>query len=268
MKKTTQVPIEAPKPPLTRVTRMLRRFQPWLRSHTGRVATFAEIESWTGIPENTVRGWFANLGNPTAEFLLGLLERSPEVARSVVLDEFCRVWPSLEHPQLSGDRTIISRLTTILSQPRGFTYVQGGNDEKRTLFITALGHSFLAHTKPPRRVLGLDVHAPDWFVPVPGVVYLDNTFAREEIGRALQAIWPQLRNAEAPLVIFNGMWSVLPELEEKMRALGAHCHVLVAGESNTEAKQLAGHSPSRTSVITLSVKEPKFQELDREIRTL
>jgi hypothetical protein len=268
MKKTTKGPLENPKPQLTRVTRMLRHIQPWLRSQRGRVATFAEIGSWTGVPENTVRGWFANQGNPTAEFLLRLLERSPESLQSGIMDEFCRVWPSLEHPRLSGDRTIVSRLTTLLSQPRGFTYVQGGNDEMRTFLITALGHSFLALTQPPQRVMGLDVHAPDWFVPVPGVVYLENAFERDELGRAFQLVWSQLRNGATPLVIFNGLWSVLPELQEKIRVLADRCHLMVADESKIEAKQLVGHQPIRTNVIAVSSKEPKLRGIAIEISTL
>ena len=232
------------------------------------MATFAEIEKWTDVPENTARGWFADQGNPTAEFLLGLLERVPEGARPGILDEFCRVYPTLQHPRLSGDRTILSRLTTLLAQPRGFTYLQGGNDEARTFVATALGHSFLSLTQPPRRVLGVDVHACDWFIPVPGVVYLENLFQPEELRRAVQQAWPQTRGEEAALVIMNGLWSAIPEVQEKAWGLAGHAHVLVADERNFESKPLIGRSPARITLLTVGSVAPQPKNIILDIRVL
>src|SRR5690242_9935396 len=141
MKNSKQIHAENPNPQISRVVRMLRRIQPWLQSQRARVATFAEIEKWTKVPENTIRGWFAGQGNPSAEFLVALLERTPEKARLNILGELCRVYPTLDHARLAGDRTVLSRLTTLLGQPRGLSFIQGGNDEMRTFVITALGHS-------------------------------------------------------------------------------------------------------------------------------
>jgi hypothetical protein len=266
MNKTTQVSPEYPKPQLKRVSRMLRSIQPWLQGQRARVATFAEIEKWTGVPENTVRGWFAGHGNPAAEFLISLLERIPPDVQKGILDEFCRVYPTLQHPRLSSDRTVLSRLTTLLSQPRGFTYIQGGSDEARTFLITALGHSFLALTQPPRRALGVDVHAFDWFVPVPGVGYLENLLQPDELRRAVQSAWPQLRNGDSPLVIINGLWSAIPEFQDKIRALVDRCHVLVADERKFEASEQSGHLSVRTTLITVGSVLPPSKSISLEIQ--
>jgi hypothetical protein len=266
MKKTQQASAASLSPPITRVARMLRRIQPWLQSQRSRVATFAEIEKWTEVPENTVRGWFANEGNPTAEFLLRLLERTPNNVQAGILDEFCRVYPILEHPRFSIDRTILSRLATLLSQSRGLTFIQGADDEARTFFITALGHSFFALGQAPRRVQGLDVHACDWFVPVPGVVYLENAFQPEELRRAVQSAWPQVRNDDSSLLIFNGLWSAIPEVQTKIRALADRYHVVVADACKFEANQQSGHGAARTTLITLGSGLPQPKGISLEIQ--
>ena len=232
------------------------------------MATFAEIEKWTNVPENTIRGWFAGQGNPSAEFLVALLERTPEKARLHILGEFSRVYPTLDHARLASDRTVLSRLTTLLGQPRGLSFIQGGNDEMRTFVITALGHSHGMLTLPPKRVLGLDVHAADWFVPVPGVAYLDNLLRSDDLRRALQTAWPQLRTGETPLVIFNGLWSALHDSQPKIRALAERCHVLVADELKIQINQAGGSWPIRTTLITVDSTMPDSKSIALDIRAL
>jgi hypothetical protein len=217
MKKTPQTQLSDSKPQSTRITLMLRQIQASVPGAGGKSPTYREMAEWTGIPEGTLRDWFNDSGQPTAECLLRLLERMPEGVRLRILDEFTRQWPTLEHSRLAGDRTLISRLKTILGQPKGFTYIQGDNDERRTFLIAALGHSFLNLTQPPRRVLGLDVHAADWFVPVPGVDYLGNIFEPDRLRREAQRAWPQIRHGENSLVLLNGVWGALLEFHGQNR---------------------------------------------------
>ena len=268
MSTSKRVPASHPNPQVTRSARMLRRIQPWLQSQRSRVATFAEMEKWTGVPENTIRGWFAGQGNPAAEFVVALLERTPAKVRSEIIDEFCRDYPTLDHPRLSGDRAILSRLKTLIGQPRGFTFIQAQNEEVRTFLISALAHSFWTLVMPPRRVLGLDVHAADWFVPVPGVNYLNNILPPDELRRAARPVWPSVRNGETPLVIFNGLWSALPELQEKICAFAERCHVLVTDESRFDVERRAGRFPARMTLIAVGPSEIQSKELSLEIRAL
>lgn len=268
MSTSKRVPMGHPNPQLARVTRMLRRIQPWLQSQRARMATFGEMETWTGVPENTIRGWFASQGNPTAEFMVGLLERAPANVRLEIMDEFCRDYPSLDHPRLSSDRAILSRLATLIRQPRGFTFIQGHNEEARTFVVSALGHSYWTMLQPPRRVLGLDVHAADWFVPVPGVGYLNNILPADELRRAVQPVWPSLRNGEAPLIIFNGLWSGVPEFQEKICAFAERGNVLVADEPRFEMDRRAGRFPVRMTLITVGASAPQSTDLSLEIRAM
>jgi len=131
-----------------------------------------------------------------------------------------------------------------------------------------LGHSHGMLTLPPKRVLGLDAHAADWFVPVPGVVYLDNLLRSDDLRRALQTAWPQLRNEETPLVLFNGLWSALPDSQSKIRALAERCHVLVADELNIQLNRVGGGWPIRTTLITVDSKMPDSKSIALEIRAL
>ena len=259
---------EAPKLQLNRIAQMLRRIQPWLQSQRSRVATLAEMEGWARIPERTIRDWFAGGGNPTAEFLLMLLERMPNQARNELLDEFCRVYPNLDHPWLSWDRAIVSRLNTLLVQPRGFSYLQGGSEELRIFVSSALGHSFWRLVGAPRRVVGVDVHASDWFVPVPGMVYLDNILQREDLRDAVKSAWPHLRNGESPLAIFNGLWSTLPDFHAKIRGMAERCHVLVADASPTEVEHTARRLPIRHNVISILPSDSQTKRIGLEVRTL
>jgi len=231
------------------------------------MASFGEIHQWTGIPENTIRGWFAGEGNPTAEFLLALLERVPEDAQMHLLVEFRRLYPTLADARLAGDRTVVSRLMTLLGQSRGFTYIEGGSEEERTFLITALSHSFSMLRWPSDRVLGMDVHACDWFVPVSGVVYLHNLLQRDELLRAAQTAWPSLRTGETPLVMFNGLWSILPEFQEKIRELSGHCHVLVADQASIGVPQpvVRLRLPNKATVITICA-APLSSSMRIEIR--
>ena len=112
------------------------------------------------------------------------------------------------------------------------------------------------------------MHAPDWFVPVPGVVYLNNLLQRDELLRAVRGAWPSLENGQAPLVVFNGLWSAIPELQEKIRELTHRCHVLVADQSLVDFNQPARRLPPRTNVISLSAAVSQSQSLVIEIRAL
>src|SRR5690348_16625098 len=114
-------------PNLSRVTRMLRRAQASLQGATGGAPSYKELEEWTGVAEETVRDWFNNKGRPTAEFIIQCLERLSQSTRHGILDQVCRVFPTLEGSRLKCDQTIISLVKTILRQPRGLTIIQGGN---------------------------------------------------------------------------------------------------------------------------------------------
>lgn len=215
---------------ISRVTGILRRAQALLHGGQGRSPTFFELQQWTGVAEGTIKDWFAGRGRPTAEFLVQLLERTSEASRHEVLDCAYRVCPTLDHPRLNRDRTAVSLLNTIVRRPKGLIFIQGGNDEHKTFLATAMGHSFLRLTARPHVIAGIDIHEPDWFVPVPGVVYLHNIFGHDQLREAVHAHWPRLRPNQNQLILLNGIWPVAAEFQPEIRNLtGSGCVVLTNG---------------------------------------
>lgn len=245
----------------SRVTRMLRRAQNSLHSAGGDSPTYSELALWMDVAEGTVKYWLAGKGKPTAEFLIKLLERIPEAARHQILDEGCRVWPTLEHQRLRADATVLSRLKSILGQAQGLVFIQGGSDETRTFLVAALGHSFLALTQRPHQVLGLDAHEPDWFVPVPGVTYLGNTFSPALLAQTVREHWPQAKSGRAQLFLLNAIWPAVPECQKPISALTDIGMVVVAANGPIKPSLVKKLARGPLHILTLA----KHPESDRSI---
>jgi hypothetical protein len=214
--------------------------------------SYIEMEEWTGVAEGTVKDWFSNKGRPTSEFLLQLLDRVPGEIRNQILAATYKTWPTLAHPRLKCDQTIVSQLKTIISQGGGFTFIQGGSDEARTFLLTALGNAFLAVTERPRSVAGFDVHAPDWFVPVPGLKYLHNLFHPALLREAIRQGWPQVASGKVQLICLNGIWTVMPDMQKEILALAARFPVVVADASIIEASRLRKNVAAPANLVTVA----------------
>lgn len=216
-----------PEQKINRITLLLRRLHSLLQDRNGRSPTYLELEEWTGVAEGTLRDWFANIGRPKAEFLLQLLERVPHDARNRLVNSVCRVWPTLEDPRFAFDQTVRSRLNTIIGQSGALVLIDGGTDEGRTLLSIALANAYLTQTERPRRVRGVDVHEPDWFVPVAGVAYLHNQFHTGALDEAVTQLWPSFSTGKC-LVLLNEIWSRLPAFRAKIVELARKHPVVVA----------------------------------------
>lgn len=236
-----------------RVTRLLQQAQDSLHSTLGTSPTNAEWAEWTGVSERTVQDWYNDKGRPTAEFVLQLLERINEKHRHDIVDSVCRVYPTLEHPRLKCDRTIISRLKTIACQPRGLVFIQGGNDESRTFLLSAIGYTFLSLTARPHRLVGLDAHEPDWFVPLPGVHYLGNLFHPAKLLQAARDNWPKLQVPETHLVVLNATGVLMADFQRQIRALTARCSVVVAEAAPVKPSLVKKVSHGPVHIVSVSM---------------
>jgi hypothetical protein len=237
---------------LTRVTRLLRCAQDSLHSALGTSPTYPELEEWTNVAEGTIKYWFNNNGRPTAEFALQLLERMPERQRHALLDSACRVLPSLEHPHLGCDHTIVSRLKTMIVQPHGLVFIQGGTDESRTFLATAMGHAFLSLTTKPHRVVGLDAHEPDWFVPLPGVRYFRNLFQPAQRLKAAKENWPKLQGRSPQLVVLNAMGVAFADFRRQIKGITTGCPVVIAEAAQIKPSLLKRATHGPLHIITIS----------------
>ena len=169
------------------------------------------------------------------------------------MSKVCRCLPSLEDERLAWSESQVATLQQVLSQKSGFTILQG--PENATGFLlTALGHSCCRLSRKPRAVLGLDIRRPDRFVPVPGLVYLDQPSSPERLRQLAQKSWAAVRQARGRLLLLNGIWHALPELRVEIQRFSKVCHVVVADHALTIVPgviQAEGEGPK----LVIAVKE-------------
>jgi len=123
----------------------------------------------------------------------------------------------------------VSRLRCLLRQGNGLTFIQEGTDDTRTFVIVAFGMSFLQLNPKEGSVKGVDVHAPDWFVPVQGVAYLSHPASEAKLREEAARRWSKPNHAT--LLVLNGLWSLMPERQREILARAETHHVVVADET-------------------------------------
>jgi hypothetical protein len=185
-------------------------------------------ERITGRPANTIASWSAGGAAYQIEVLLASLERLPAEERHRLIDAACREFPTLRHPKLAHDFVACSRLATLLRQVSGVTFIQGGPEHMRTFLLNALGHSAASMGFKDGSVMGMDIHRPDEFVPVFGVVYLDNVLRSEVIEREFNRLWPKILERASRLVLLNEVWRRVPAQQREILDLARKSHVVIA----------------------------------------
>lgn len=213
--------------------------------------TFARI---MGSSESTANYWFDGSKQSHAVALFSLLEHLNLEERHRAVDKLCRQLPRLDHPWLRHHIDRVGELTNLLHQDTGFTLIVGGDARQRTFLLTAFGHTFCRVDPRHRSPVGLDVHEPSWFVPVETLSYLRNSHQPAKTREAIRQIWPSLRASEIPLLLLNGIWSLVPELQKEIVALACHRHVIVAEEkvpSIPQSALVAGQPAHLLKVSTL-----------------
>jgi hypothetical protein len=238
----------------------MRAIKSELEALQGRPIFYEELAHYAGQAVSSVFDKLQKSNQPQIEALFGWIERLPESTRNQLINEACRCYPTLESPRLRYDSVQLSHLKTLLRQTSGFTIIQGGSDGLRTFVVTALGHSWRIHNPERLVVWGIDVHEPDWFVPVEGVVSLHNLLDPTSIRECVHRHWPTLTATAGQLVILNGIWSGVQGLEEQIVELGARSHVLVADDSRFKLESLARRAQAPTHILSIS------EEKDNRIR--
>ena len=114
----------------------------------------------------------------------------------------------MESARLNHDPAVLSQLSTILRQQNGLVLVQEGSRSTRTFLTTALGHAW-EKLHLGSAVRGIDAHAPDWFVPLDDVIYLQNLLEPKRLRAAVQAHWPKLLETRHGCIILNGVWAAM-----------------------------------------------------------
>lgn len=194
-----------------------------------RDITQDEISRVLGVSPGTFVNWTTRTAVLNQlEAALRLLERLPESARSDLLNRVLRKHPALNSPELAHEETQVSRLRMLTQERSGLTFIQGGSDSTRTFIFSAIGHS--VHQNEPNRgvVSGLDVHRPDWFVPVMGIAYLTRWSDTASLKQAVDLAWPKQK--PLPWLLLNGVWSLLSAERHRQLVAWAHNHHIVVAD--------------------------------------
>lgn len=199
---------------------------------------------------------------PQVEALLAWLERLPEVTRSRLINAACRCYPTLDCPRINHDSAQVSRLKMILHQASGITVVLGGNDGLRTYLVTALGHTCSMLEPERRRVCGIDVHEPDWFVPVDDVIYLRNLLDLGRLRECVERTWPIISGFKSRMTILNGIWSSVTDVDAKINQLAFRRHLLIADETGIKPEDLTCRNVVPIHILTV------IEEKENRIRVI
>jgi hypothetical protein len=217
----------------------------------GKEQTFSDLARLTGHPRTTVQHWFQTYTHPHLLFLLSLFEQLPQRRRAELIAEFCRELPLLDHPRLTHDPLAVGVLENIIQDKKGVSLIRGGSEYQRTFVVTALGHSAIRSNKEIS-IAGLDIHEPKRFVPVHGVTYFRQPLSLSKLQSAAATAWNGISTSNAQLMIFNGVWSTLPELRTSIALMGEDRHVIIADDVVGVPAEFLGNLQAKVNVITLS----------------
>jgi hypothetical protein len=219
------------------VVRALKQALDRVECAPGHTLEQRQFGNLLGVPKSTIHDWFhSKLPGPIHNFLC-VFERLPETDRILLLREFCRPCPRLDHPRLAHDTETLNRLKTLLNQRTGLTIVVGPS-EPRTFLVTAMGH-FITRVESTTRACGLDAHKPDTFVPVAGVLYCHRPPTFEQAQELVAHIMEDVEGSDAEWIIFNGVCTALLQYRSTIRRLAASRQVIVAGDSVPVLKEIA-----------------------------
>jgi hypothetical protein len=229
----------------TRVLHLMRGIKAELDRQHGGPVPFEGLAKYAGESPSTAFDRLHRTRQQQIEGLLCLLERIPEHARHRLINQSLRCLPSLNDPKLNHDPTVVSCLRGMLQQTTGLTIIHGATPGIRTYFCAALGH------EQRGTVRGIDIHQPDWFVPVEGVTYVANERSHGVLSSLCLQNWNGLTRNRAALYVFNGTWLTVPGITDRILELTHESHCLVADEFPASYK-LPTDTPRPVHILTLA----------------
>jgi transcriptional regulator with XRE-family HTH domain len=231
----------------------------------GRGISQNELAEYLGISPATLVNWFSCSTRLTqVEAALRILERLPISLRNELLAKVLRVFPTIESPAFAHLPTVVSRLRSLLEQRAGLAVIRG-SDSLRTLLFTALGHSICEASPRHNSVQGIDIHTPDWFVPVPGISYVTRPVKGSQ-RHDLNSIRP--RQMHAGVLMLNGVVSLMPEWQGRAFSLLNTQHVIIADEVDWKKELQKMGAKSNAPIHILDIDETDSGRISITIRSV
>jgi hypothetical protein len=247
---------------------LFKRMRAALTETFGAEPSFEDLGKLTTMPRSTTQSWFQIYDHPQIRFFLCLLEHLPQSKRMELLGEFCRDLQTLRHPRLAHDPIAVTTLENLLLEKQGYTLIRGGTSAQRLFLLNAMGHSFHRTNQPGINVAGLDVHEPKKFVPVPGVIYFKEPLAPAKLRDLVMQVWPEVCSSEARLLLFDGIWSAVPSLQNEISKLAVRKHVIVSEATGPDPKTLIFRDKFETRVVEVSHSKESPSWLQLHVATI
>jgi len=215
----------------------------------GQPIGLKELGEMMGSPKSTTYYWYAVYRHPHVLALMALIERLSPAERCSFLKTHCRAYPTLSHPRLAQAQ---SKLKRLLEQKAGMTILTGGMDRERTFVLTALGNSWGGIGGARRSPAGIDIHRPIEFVPVTSVRYIDESLDRSRVRELVLSVWPRIMTAAAPVLLFNRVWSQVPDVRRDLLRRADLKHVILAEDVVPSLAVLRKYITTPIQVLTVS----------------
>ena len=187
---------------------------------------FRRLGEVLGEKGRTAFYWFEEYHQRPLLGVFCCLERLTGPARHALIDRYCRIFPTLEHPGLAHSPSKVRKLQGLLQKTHGLSVVTG-TEWSRCYLIHAMGHSYRRSCSKGHPLAGIDLHRPTRFVPLEECIYFDGSAGLDHVRPAAIKVWPKVLTSSARLIILNGVWAI-QELRADILKLAARTHVLLA----------------------------------------
>jgi len=221
-----------------------------------------------GRSVSTAFTWCEFFRHPHVLGLLSLLERFSPAERGVFLDQYLRATPTLEHASLACSPAKIAQLHGILGKGAGMSFIIGATDKVRTLFLNALGHHYCKSCETQQLPAGIDLHRPADFVPLESLLYIDELMDPEELRQCVVAHLPRVLAKRSALLLFNRVWSAVPEARPHLLNGARRKHIVIADEILPDLRDLRRHLPTPIHILTLMPAKRRFGQFRIHIRLI
>ncbi len=231
-----------------------------VQADRGYRMTLERLSRLTGLKTSTA-GYSFGVGSQRQVLaFVSLFERLSESSKRRLTAELFRVMPTVFHDSLAHDARVVSQLLEILKKPRGLTMIYGGTTAARSFLVNALGHTFTQVDRRHRAVGGLDAHEPSKLVPCEDMLYLCNRIDRERSRQLMLEVWPKIRSSDAPFLLFNDVWSLVPEIHEELMKFAEKRHVVVSNWAPLDRCRALRKKGIPVHVLSISVSkdQPEF----------
>lgn len=215
--------------------------------------TFKRLGEVVGEKPRTAYYWFEEYHQRPLLGFFCCLERLTGDERHAFIDRYCRIFPSLEGPELAHATSKVEKLRVLLQKTCGLTIVTG-TQPSRSFMIHAMGNSYRRFSTKRHLVAGINLSRPTRCVPLETCNYFDGSGGLDHVRPAVMKVWPKILTSSATLILLNDVWAI-HSLRADILRLAARRHVVLAIPEAPELAMVRQKVFTPLHIVSLS--EPK-----------